>query len=173
MKPYFETSHSESCWTFAVERFYATKQRVKVVGYFWRRAPSWIFDRILNASLTNNLLQLEESLRRGFPSLGLNKGILDIPCLPPNSLDLHQTQKQQDEILDSPRVLISLSNARNKNIKNSSTKKIRLTRVTSSRAVVHKSWWLNVPLFSWKPNLYYTFITYDKRKSNERRAKSN
>ena len=29
--------------------------------------------------------------------------------------DLHQTQKQQDEILDSPRFLISLSNTRSKN----------------------------------------------------------
>ena len=44
----------------------------------------------------------------------LHKGILD-------SLYL-QTQKQQDEILDSSRVLISLSNTSNKNIKNSSTR---------------------------------------------------
>ena len=31
-------------------------QRVKVVGYFRRRAPTWMFDRILNATLLNNLL---------------------------------------------------------------------------------------------------------------------
>ena len=46
------------------------------------------------------------------------------PGLPltPNSLDLHQTQKQHDGILDSPRVLISLSNTENEIIKNSSTR---------------------------------------------------
>ena len=54
------------------------------------------------------------------------------------SLDLHQTQKQ-DEILDSARVLISLSNTRNKNIKNPSTRQIRLTHVTNSQAVAYKS----------------------------------
>ena len=35
--------------------------------------------------------------------------------LPPNCFHLHETQKQQDEILDSPWVLISLSNNRDEN----------------------------------------------------------
>ena len=39
---------------------------------------------------------------------------LGLPLLP-SSFGLHETQKQQDEILDSPRVLISLSNTRDEN----------------------------------------------------------
>ena len=35
-------------------------------------------------------------------------------------LDLHETQKQQDEILNSPRVLISLSKTSDENTENSS-----------------------------------------------------
>ena len=52
--------HLESSRTSAVELFYKNSQRVKAVGYFCRRAPSCIFDRmfdrILNATLSNNLL---------------------------------------------------------------------------------------------------------------------
>ena len=69
---------------------------------------------------------------------GFTQGNLGL-TLPPNSLDLHGTQKQQDEILDSPRVHISLSRARNENIKNSSTRQIRVTLVTNSREIAHKS----------------------------------
>ena len=65
--------------------FCRNSQRVKVVGYFCRRAPSWIFDRmfdrILNATRPNNLLQIEEGLQRSFPPLELHKGILDSSCL--------------------------------------------------------------------------------------------
>ena len=39
-----------------VGAFCANSQRVKAVGYVCRRAPSWMFHRILNATLTNNLL---------------------------------------------------------------------------------------------------------------------
>ena len=60
-----------------------------------------MFNRILNSTLPNNFLQLKEGLRRSFPQG--NFGLL----LPHNSLDLHQTQKQ-NEILDSPIFLISL-----------------------------------------------------------------
>ena len=64
----------------------------------------------------------------------LHHGCLDV------SLDLHETQKQQDEIFDLCRVLISLSNTWNKNAQNSSTRQIRLTRMTNSRVVAYKSW---------------------------------
>ena len=56
MKLYFETSHSESSRTPALELVFENSQRVKVVGYFRQRAPSWMFDRILNVSLPNNIL---------------------------------------------------------------------------------------------------------------------
>ena len=49
--------------------------------YFRGRAPSWMFDRTLNATLPKNLLQLAEDLRKSFPPLGLHKGILDSLCL--------------------------------------------------------------------------------------------
>ena len=42
--------------TPAVELFRKISQRVKAVGYFRRRTPSWMFDKILNATLPNNLL---------------------------------------------------------------------------------------------------------------------
>ena len=58
---------------------------VKAVGYFRRRAPAFIcdrmFDRVLNATLPNNLSELEEGLMRSFPLLELHKGILDSLCL--------------------------------------------------------------------------------------------
>ena len=38
-----------------------------------------MFDRILNAALPNNLLQLEEGLRKNFPPLGLQERILNSP----------------------------------------------------------------------------------------------
>ena len=53
--------HLESSQTSVVELFRGNSQRVKEVGYFRRRAPSWmfdrLFDRILNAILLpDNLL---------------------------------------------------------------------------------------------------------------------
>ena len=64
-----------------IELFCGNSQRVKAVGCFPWRAPSCLFDRILNTTWPNKLLQLEGFLRRGFPPLGLHKGILDSPCL--------------------------------------------------------------------------------------------
>ena len=61
-------------WSFFAD------QRLQAVDYFDKRAPLWMFDRILNATLSNNLLQLA-SLRRSIPSLGLQKETLDSPCL--------------------------------------------------------------------------------------------
>ena len=53
-------AHLESSRTSAVELFCRNSKCVKAVGYFRRRAPSCIFDRmfdrILNATLPNDLL---------------------------------------------------------------------------------------------------------------------
>ena len=53
-------AHLESSRRSAAELFSGNIQHVKIVGYFCRRAPSWmldiIFDRILNVNLSNNLL---------------------------------------------------------------------------------------------------------------------
>ena len=72
MNLYFQASHSESSLTPAVELFSKNSQRVKVVGYFCKRVPSWTFYRILNVSLPNNFLQLEEGLRKSLPLQGLH-----------------------------------------------------------------------------------------------------
>ena len=58
-----------------------------------------MFGRILNVTLPNNLLWLEEVLRRSLATPLIQEN-LGLP-LPPNSLDLHQIQKQENEILDS------------------------------------------------------------------------
>ena len=42
--------------TSAVEFFCGNSRRAKAVGYFPRKTPLQIFDRILNATLPNNLL---------------------------------------------------------------------------------------------------------------------
>ena len=68
-------------WNICGGSFSGNSQRVIAVGYFRRRAASWKFDRILNVTLPNNLLKLEEGLRRNFPPLGLYKGTLDSHCL--------------------------------------------------------------------------------------------
>ena len=44
-------AYMESSRTSAVERYCGNSQRIKAVGYFRRRAPSWMFVRILNATL--------------------------------------------------------------------------------------------------------------------------
>ena len=55
--------------------------RTYTVCYFCRRGALQMFERILNAPLSSNLLQFAEDLRRSFPSLELHKGILDSTCL--------------------------------------------------------------------------------------------
>ena len=79
--PFQSEVHLESSRAAAVELFCGNSQRLQAVGYFRRRVPSWMFDKILNATQSNNLLQLAKCLRTNFPSLGLHKGILDSPCL--------------------------------------------------------------------------------------------
>ena len=58
----------ESSRTFAVELYCGNSQRIKAVGYFRRRGPSWMFDRILNATLPNNYLPLHQKLAT-FPGM--------------------------------------------------------------------------------------------------------
>ena len=48
----------ESSQTSAVRPFCKYSQSVEAVGYFRGGAPSWILDRILNATLPNNLFPL-------------------------------------------------------------------------------------------------------------------
>ena len=85
-------AHSESGRTSAAELFCGNNQRVKAVGYFPRRNLSWMFDRILIATLPNKSLELEEGLRK-LSTTGVTQGNLGLPVAP-NSLDLHQTQKK-------------------------------------------------------------------------------
>ena len=61
-------AHLESSETSAVELFCGNIQRIKAVGYFRRRAPWWMFDRILNATLPNNYLPLHQKLAT-FPGM--------------------------------------------------------------------------------------------------------
>ena len=51
---------------------------LQAANNFRKKAPSWMLGRVLNTPLSDNLLQLAEGLR-SFPSLGLCKGILDLP----------------------------------------------------------------------------------------------
>ena len=78
-------------WNF----FCRNGECVKAVGYFGRRPPWCIFNRmfnrILNATLPNILLWLEEGLRRSFRRLELCKATLDFPA--PNSL-IYITNKE-------------------------------------------------------------------------------
>ena len=55
-------AHLESSQTSAVELFCGNSQRIKAIGCFPRRAPSWMFDRTLNATLPNNSLHLHQTL---------------------------------------------------------------------------------------------------------------
>ena len=49
-------AHLESSRTAGVELFCRNSQPLKSIGYFCRRASLWMFDRILNVTLFNNLL---------------------------------------------------------------------------------------------------------------------
>ena len=71
--------------------FFCRKSRcLQTVGYFRRRAPSWMFGRILNATLIIARRKFEEKLSITW----VIQGNL-ILTLPLNSLDLHQTQNQK------------------------------------------------------------------------------
>ena len=69
--------------------FCTNSQRVKTVGCFHRGAPSLMFDRVLNATLSEEKVSFT----------GVTQGNVEL-LLPSNSLDSHQTQQQQNEILD-------------------------------------------------------------------------
>ena len=65
-----------------------------VVGYIHRRAPSRMFDMILNVTLSNNLLLARRRSKKKIFIAGFTQGNL-VPTLLPNSLDLHQRQNQK------------------------------------------------------------------------------
>ena len=71
-----------------MEFFCGNNQPVRPVGCFNSAAPLLMFDEILNVTLS------EEA-----STTGVTEENLELP-LPSNSLDSHQTQKQQDEIFD-------------------------------------------------------------------------
>ena len=52
---------ASNCNNFC-RNFCRISQHIKTVGYFYRRAPSRMFDRILNAILHNNSLHLHQTL---------------------------------------------------------------------------------------------------------------
>ena len=54
--------------TSAEELFYGNIQLIEAVGCFRRRFPSWMFDRILNATLPSNDLPLHQKLAT-FPGM--------------------------------------------------------------------------------------------------------
>ena len=64
--------------------FCGSSQCVKDVGCFRRRAPSLMFDGILNTTLSEEKVSIT----------GVTKENLELP-LSPNSLDLHQTQNNK------------------------------------------------------------------------------
>ena len=91
--PFQLEAHLESSGTSAVELFCRNSPCLQAIGYFCRRAPLQMFDRILNVTLSNNSLQLAGGLWKRFYRWGYIKesGL----TLHPNSLDLHQAQKQK------------------------------------------------------------------------------
>ena len=67
-----------------VELSCGSSQRVKVAGCFCRKAPSLMFDVVLNATLS------EEKVS----TTGVTQENLELP-LPPNSLDSYQKQNSK------------------------------------------------------------------------------
>ena len=67
----------------AVEHFCGNSQRVKTVDCFCRGAPSLMFDRVLNPTLSEEKVSTP-AVTQGNLELSLN----------PNSLDSQQTTKQ-------------------------------------------------------------------------------
>ena len=72
-----------------LELFCGNSLRVKAVDCFSRGAPSLMFDGILNVTLSEKKLFTTRVIQRNLELL-----------LRPNSLDSHQTQIQEHEILD-------------------------------------------------------------------------
>ena len=54
--------HLESSRASTVDLFCGYSQLIKVVGYFCKRAPSWMFGRTLNTTLPSNSLLLHQKL---------------------------------------------------------------------------------------------------------------
>ena len=71
-----------------MELFCGNSLHVRAVGYFHRGAPSLMFDKVLNVTPSEEV-----------STTGVTQGNLKL-LLHPNSSDSHQTQIQEDEILD-------------------------------------------------------------------------
>ena len=107
-------AYLESSGTSAVECFCRNNQRLKATGYFRKRTPSWIFDRIFNTALPINLViactRSEEKL-----STNGNKQVNLRLTLPPDFLHYsnakHKSKKTKS--WTDPAFSISLSNTRN------------------------------------------------------------
>ena len=76
-KPFQLEAHLESRLMSAAMPFCGNSQCPKAVGCFPGGAPSWMFGRILNATLPNNVLWPAEALRKISPPLGLYNRISD------------------------------------------------------------------------------------------------
>ena len=68
--------------------------RVKAVGSFCRGAPSLMFDRLLNATLSEKV-----------STIGVTQENLELPLLP-DSLDPHQTQNNKMKFWTDPTFLL-------------------------------------------------------------------
>ena len=110
--PFQSEAHLESHLTSAVVLFCGKSQCLKAVGCLCGGAPSWMFRKIRNVSLHNNLLQLAETLRRILPPLGLHKGVLSSLCL---LILLIHIKNDKRKSPTHAIVLISLSNTRKEN----------------------------------------------------------
>ena len=103
MKLYLETSHSESGRTFMVEIFVkmlnVLKPLVIFAGELYRGCLTGFQMRLCPITYYSSKKNSETFQHWGYTRESQG-----------NSLDLNETQKQQDEILDSLFVLISLSN---------------------------------------------------------------
>ena len=71
-----------------------TWKRVKAVGCFCRGAPSLMFDRILNATLSDKV-----------STTGVTQENLELP-LTPNSFDSHQTENNKMKFSTDPTFLL-------------------------------------------------------------------
>ena len=92
-------AYLESSGTSAVEFFCRNNQRLKAAGYFCKRTPSWIFDRILNTVLPNNLIIARRRSEEKLSTNGDKQGNLGL-TLPPNFLHYSNTTKAKRQNLE-------------------------------------------------------------------------
>ena len=92
-------AYLESSGTSAVEFFCRNNQRLKAAGYFRKRTPSWIFDRILNTALPNHLIIARRRSEEKLSTNGDKQGNLGL-TLPPNFLHYSNTTKAKRQNLE-------------------------------------------------------------------------